>query len=230
MKESLQVTNLTKKYGEKVVLDNINISFEKGKIYSIIGVNGAGKTTFFSCVDGDILFDTGEITIFEDGITRKVEFDDIGLVSDSPVLPDFLTGYEFISFFTNFHKSDNKEEIDAYFDIVRINSTDRHRLIKNYSFGMKNKLQLLCAIIRKPKIILLDEPLSSFDIVVSHEIKELLMKMKNDHIIVMSTHIMQLAQDVSDEIVLLRDGAMKKLTELDIKSPDFEQYLINELS
>ena len=230
MSELLQIKNLTKTYGEKTVLDDIDVSFEKGKIYSIIGVNGAGKTTFFNCIDGDIRFDSGDVTIIENGITRKVEFEDIGLVSDSPILPDFLTGYEFINFFTELHKVKGEKSIDEYFDLVRINETDRHKLIKNYSFGMKNKVQLLCCIIRKPKIILLDEPLSSFDIIVSHEIKELLMKMKGDHIIVMSTHIMQLAQDISDEIVLLRDGKMTQLTELDIKAPDFEQYIINELS
>ena len=230
MCEVLQIKNLTKMYSDKTVLDNIDVSFEKGKIYSIIGVNGAGKTTFFNCIDGDIRFDTGDVTITEDGITRKVEFEDIGLVSDSPILPDFLTGYEFINFFTELHKIKSDKTIDDYFDLVRINETDRHKLIKNYSFGMKNKVQLLCCIIRKPKIILLDEPLSSFDIIVSHEIKELLMKMKGDHIIVMSTHIMQLAQDISDEIVLLRDGKMTQLTEFDIKAPDFEQYIINELS
>lgn len=230
MNELLEIKNLTKKYGEKTVLDNIDVSFEKGKIYSIIGVNGAGKTTFFNCIDGDIVYDSGNVTITENGIARKVEFEDIGLVSDSPILPDFLTGYEFINFFTELHKIKSDKTIDDYFDLVRINETDRHKLIKNYSFGMKNKVQLLCSIIRKPKIILLDEPLSSFDIIVSHDIKELLIKMKQDHIIVMSTHIMQLAQDISDEIVLLRDGKMTQLTEFDIKAPDFEQYIINELS
>ncbi len=230
MSELLQIKNLTKTYGEKTVLDNIDVSFEKGKIYSIIGVNGAGKTTFFNCIDGDIVYDSGNVTIIENGIARKVEFEDIGLVSDSPILPDFLTGYEFINFFTELHKIKSDKTIDEYFDLVRINETDRHKLIKNYSFGMKNKVQLLCSIIRKPKIILLDEPLSSFDIIVSHDIKEILIKMKQDHIIVMSTHIMQLAQDISDEIVLLRDGKMAQLTEFDIKAPDFEQYIINELS
>lgn len=230
MLELFEIRNLTKTYGKKTVLDDINVSFEKGKIYSIIGVNGAGKTTFFNCVDGDILFDRGDVEIVDEGIRRKVGFDDIGLVSDSPVLPDFLTGYEFIYYFTELHKIHDEKKIDEYFDLVRISETDRHKLIKNYSFGMKNKIQLLCSIIKKPKIILLDEPLSSFDIIVSHEIKELLIEMKQDHIIVMSTHIMQLAQDISDEIVLLRDGKMKLLTELDIKSRNFEEYIINELS
>ena len=79
-------------------------------------------------------------------------------------------------------------------------------MIKEYSFGMKNKIQLLTCLIAKPKIILLDEPLTSFDIIVSHDIKELLISMKSEHIIIMSTHILQLAQDVSDEIVVLSNG------------------------
>lgn len=230
MSSSLCVKGLSKTYGQKKVLDDINIKFEKGKIYSVIGVNGAGKTTFFNCVDGDIVYDQGEVTIIEDEKERKLNFDDIGLVADSPVLPDFLTGYEFINYFTKLHKLDDEKSIDDYFDLVRIDEKDRHKLIKNYSFGMKNKVQLLCSIIRKPEIILLDEPLSSFDIIVSHEIKELLIKMKKDHIIVMSTHIMQLAKDVSDEIVLLRNGQMQLMEECDIKSPEFEQYVIDELS
>ncbi len=231
MQDKLVVENLTKKYGQKTVLDDITLTFEKGRIYSVIGVNGAGKTTFFNCVDGDIVFDSGSICL-DDGQNGKKEigFDDVGLVSDSPLLPDFLTGYEYINYFSNLHNTDKTKSIDDYFEIVRINEEDRHKLIKEYSFGMKNKLQLLACLIRKPRIILLDEPLSSFDIVVSHEIKELLISMKKDHIIIMSTHIMQLAQDVSDEIVLLRDGKMKLLSELDIHSADFEQYIIEKLS
>jgi ABC-type multidrug transport system, ATPase component len=91
---------------------------------------------------------------------------------------------------------------------------------------MKNKIQLLCCLIRKPKIILLDEPLSSFDIIVSHDIKEQLLRMKSEHIILMSTHIMQLAQDVSDEIVLLHDAKLKGADNSKLKDEGFENYII----
>ena len=94
---------------------------------------------------------------------------------------------------------------------------------------MKNKLQLLCCLIRNPKIILLDEPLSSFDIIVSHDIKETLLRMKGRHIIIMATHIMQLAQDMSDEIVLLREGRLEAVKELDLHGAEFENYIIQAL-
>ncbi|MGN0504984.1 MAG: ATP-binding cassette domain-containing protein [Lachnospiraceae bacterium] len=115
---------------------------------------------------------------------------------------------------------------EEYFDLVRIEESDRHRLIKEYSYGMKNKLQLLCCLMKNPKVILLDEPLSSFDIIVSHDIKELLLSMKHDHIILMSTHIMQLARDVSDEIVILKNGVLSKAEMAGESETEFEQKIL----
>lgn len=85
---------------------------------------------------------------------------------------------------------------------------------------------MMCAFIKKPLIILLDEPLSSLDIIVSHDIKEMMIAMKSDHIIIMSTHIVQLATDVSDEVAILKDGLLNKCRN-DFNSPiEFEKYLM----
>ena len=94
---------------------------------------------------------------------------------------------------------------------------------------MKNKIQLLCCFIKNPSVILLDEPLTSFDLIVSHEIKEFLLKIKDEHIIIMSTHIMQLAQDISDEIVLLHQSKLSLIDSEELKKPDFEEYVIGLL-
>jgi ABC-2 type transport system ATP-binding protein len=95
---------------------------------------------------------------------------------------------------------------------------------------MKNKLQLLCSLIREPKLILLDEPLSSFDIIVSHDIKERLIEMKPSHIILMSTHILQLATDISDEILLLKNGTLTGFEWKGDQREIYEQRLIDALS
>lgn len=231
----LHIRNLVKNYKEKEVLRGAEYVFEEGKIYSILGRNGAGKTTLFNCMTRDVDFESGEMTLEENGKEREFAFDDIGLVSASPVLPEFLTGYEYVKFFMELNTGDKKEEasartIDGYFDLVRIEESDRHRLIKEYSFGMKNKLQLLSCLIKNPKIILLDEPLSSFDIIVSHDIKELLLEMKADHIILMSTHIMQLARDVSDEIVILKNGVLGKAAMQGENEEEFEKQILACLS
>ena len=80
-------------------------TFEEGKIYSILGRNGAGKTTLFNCMTKDVEFESGEMTLAENGQTRELAFGDIGLVSASPVLPEFLTGYEFVKFFMKERKN-----------------------------------------------------------------------------------------------------------------------------
>lgn len=226
----LSIRKVCKQFDKKVVLNHTSFEFQEGLIYSILGRNGAGKTTLFRCINGDLFFEEGEVVLEENGVCRPLTFEDVGIVSASPVLPDFLTGYEFVHFFMKLNREEEQtESIDSYFDLMRIEEEDRHKLIKNYSYGMKNKLQLLCCLIRNPKIILLDEPLSSFDIIVSHDIKEMLLRMKGGHIILMATHIMQLAQDMSDEIVLLREGVLEAAKELDLHGADFENYIIRAL-
>lgn len=228
----LQITDLVKNYNEKKVLQGASYTFKEGKIYGVLGRNGAGKTTLFNCMTKDVVYEGGKIEVVEHGVTREVASPDIGLVSASPVLPDFLTGYEFIHFFMELNADSVEEKsrsMEEYFDLVRIEESDRHRLIKEYSYGMKNKLQLLCCLIKNPKIILLDEPLSSFDIIVSHDIKELLLTMKRDHIILMSTHIMQLARDVSDEIVILKNGVLDKAEMKGENEAEFETRILELL-
>lgn len=226
------IRNLSKSYGNKEVLKDLSYTFYKGNIYSVIGRNGTGKTTLFHCLNGEESFD-GEVPIIEEnGETRELSEDDIYLVSDSPILPEFLTAREFISAFVKLNnKADSSLDTENLFDLFRINESDRNRLIKEYSFGMKNKVQLMCAFILKPKIILLDEPLSSFDIIVSHEIKEMLIQMKSEHIIIMSTHIVQLATDVSDELAILKNKKLHKANyegdRRDLRA--FEDYLMGEI-
>lgn len=236
MKEMLTLENLSKSYGSKPVLSGISRSFVRGKIYGIIGRNGAGKTTLFNCINRDIPFDSGTISYTDqDFQSHPISFENVGFVSASPLLPDFLSGFEFIKFFVEFDKSidvseKSDEAIHSYFDLVQIDYDDRFKLIRNYSYGMKNKVQLLCSLIRKPKILLLDEPLSSFDIIVSQEIKQLLFLIKKDHIILMSTHILQLAIDICDEILLLKDGKLFDASWNRHNQDDFENYIVQELA
>lgn len=221
----LIISNLEKSYGNKKVLEDISYVFEKGKIYSVIGRNGTGKTTLFNCISFEDKYDGGKIELEDDNNVRRLESNDVYLVSASPTLPEFLTGYEFIKAFVEFNNKKNFE-VDDLFLKFKFEEDDKHKLIKEYSFGMKNKIQLMCAFIKKPIIILLDEPLSSLDIVVSHDIKEMLIEMKNEHIIIMSTHIVQLATDISDEVAILKNGVLNRGRSDFDSSEDFEEYLM----
>ena len=201
----LEVVELTKNYGSKEVLKDINFTFEEGKIYGLLGRNGAGKTTFFNCLNRDVSVDNGRFYLDDSYGRGPLNSSDIGYVLSTPVVPEFLTGREFIQFFIDIHidKIPDLKDIDTYFDMVQLTKEDQNTLLKEYSHGMKNKIQLLIHIIANPKVILLDEPLTSLDIVVQEEMKKLLKDLKKNHIIIFSTHILELAMDLCDEIVVL---------------------------
>ena len=209
----LVVKNLKKNFERKEVLKDINFDFEKGKIYGLLGRNGAGKTTFFNCLNEDLDIDAGEFYIEDDGKQRKMEAEDVGYVLSTPNVPEFLTAREFLKFFIDINKKriKNEKTIDEYFDFMKIEEEDRDRLLKDYSHGMKNKMQMLVNIIANPNVLLLDEPLTSFDVVVAEEMKQMLREIKKDHIIIFSTHIMELALDLCDEIVILNKGILEEI-------------------
>lgn len=228
----LQLTKIQKSFGTKAVLRDCSFSFEKGKIYGLLGRNGAGKTTLFNCLTDEVTPDGGQAVIAgEEGGPRELSPEQVGYVFSTPILPDFLTGYEFVKFFMdiNQEKITSEKTADDYFDLVKIEPEDRHRLIKGYSHGMKNKVQMLCFMIARPPVILLDEPLTSFDVVVALEIKQLLREIKHDHIIIFSTHILQLATDLCDEIVVLSEGCLHQVDHATLQSKDFEARIIDML-
>lgn len=228
----LIVNEIEKKFEEKEVLKGASFTFEKGKIYGLLGRNGAGKTTLFNCISHEIDFEGGSVSLEENGENRPVDFDMMGYAFSTPVLPEFLTGYEFIKFFLDIHKGkiENPLTVEEYAQMVGLDLQDLDRLLKGYSHGMKNKMQMLCLLISKPPVILLDEPLTSLDVVAAHEMKELLLAMKKDHIIILSTHILQLAQDLCDEIVLLHQGKLSGVDDLDCHDQGFEEHVMELLS
>lgn len=227
----LVIKELTKSFDNTEVLKNINFEFEEGKIYGLLGRNGAGKTTLFNCLNEDIEIEKGKFYLVNNNEEKKIGDDDIGYVVSLPIVPEFLTGREFLKFFIDINKDKiiDEKTIDEYFDLIKIDESSRDKLMKEYSHGMKNKMQMLINIIYNPKIILLDEPLTSFDVVVADEMKKLLKKVKKDHILIFSTHIMELALDLCDEIVILNNGKLEKMNRENLNKEEFETKIINTL-
>ncbi len=219
----LKINNLSKSFDKKVVLKDVEYTFENGKIYGLLGRNGAGKTTFFNCLNNDLTPNAG--TMILDG--APVTSDDIGYVLSTPVVPDFLTGREFLKFFIDINEKNitDVKTPDDYFDIVGILPIDRDKLLRDYSHGMKAKLQIIINIIANTKVLLLDEPLTSLDVVAAEDMKNILRKEKGDRIMIFSTHIMELALTLCDEIVLLKNCQFRKIKLYDddgVRLPDDE--------
>ena len=223
--------HVSKRYGEKQVLRDVDFAFESGKIYGLLGRNGAGKTTLFNCVNGDIKADSGNFFIIEGDNRRNLKPEDIGYVLSTPTVPEFLTGREFLKFFLDIHEKTirNPRPLDEYFDGMSIVPEDRDKLLKDYSHGMKNKMQMLISIIAQPNILLLDEPLTSLDVVVAEEMKQLLRSLKTGRITIFSTHIMDLALDLCDEIVLLNHGELEIVDKENLDSQEFKEKIIAAL-
>lgn len=225
----LEIKNLSKNYGKKEVLKDIDFTFESGKIYGLLGRNGAGKTTFFNCLNEDVVVDDGKFYLEDEFGRNYLRTNDIGYVVATPVVPEFLTGREFLEFFIEINKDNITDEktIDEYFDLVKIDKEHQDKLLKDYSHGMKNKMQLLINIIANPKVILLDEPLTSLDIVVQEEMKKLLKELKKDHIIIFSTHILELAMDLCDSIVILNKKTLEVVEKNNLNTRKYKDKIIN---
>ena len=225
------IEHLSKRFEKKEVLKDISFTFEEGRIYGLLGRNGAGKTTLFNCLNKDIKSDGGAFYFEENGERRGVNAEDIGYVLSTPTVPEFLTGREFLKFFMDINEKSvhNPRPIDEYFDYMSIEPENRDKLLKDYSHGMKNKMQMLVNIIAQPKLLLLDEPLTSLDVVVAEEMKQLLRSLKAGRVTVFSTHIMDLALDLCDEIVLLNHGVLERVEKSNADNAEFKEKIIAAL-
>ena len=225
------ISHLSKSYGKHQVLNDVDFTFEEGKIYGLLGRNGAGKTTLFNCLNNDTEINSGSFFFKEGDKEEKVKADDIGYVLSTPTVPDFLTGKEFLKFFIDIHSDAIKDPkpLDEYMDFVKIPHETRDRLMKDYSHGTRNKMQMLINIISSPRLMLLDEPLTSLDVIVAEEMKDILRSQKEGRILIFSTHLLDIALDLCDEIVLLNHGRLEAVDKNDLDNDNFKTKIIEAL-
>ncbi len=225
------IDQLSKSFGAHRVLDAAAFRFQSGLIYGLLGRNGAGKTTLFNCISGDMRADSGGCRWDDAGAARPLAPEEIGYVPSTPAVPEFLTGREFFKFLLDIHpeRIGGALSVDDYFDMVGIAPASRDDLLKNYSHGMKNKVQMMVNLMFKPRLLLLDEPLTSLDVVASEEMKALLRAHKSDAVTIISTHILDLALDMCDRIVLLSHGALEPVDKSDLDDDAFKRKIVDAL-
>lgn len=209
----LTINNLTKRYGNKTAVDNLTLHIAPGEIYGFIGHNGAGKTTTIKACCGIIGFDGGEIlvdgvSIKENPIECKKKF---AYIPDNPDLYDFLSGIKYLNFVADIYaipKSERNELIKKYADMFELTDSLAEP-ISNYSHGMKQKLAIISALIRKPKLMILDEPFVGLDPKASHLLKEIMAELcKNGGAIFFSTHVLEVAEKLCTKVAIIKDGKL----------------------
>ncbi|WP_249872771.1 ABC transporter ATP-binding protein [Oceanobacillus saliphilus] len=203
----LTVKNLTKTYQDKTAVKNINFEFQYGKCIALIGPNGAGKTTILRTLAGLLKPNEGSVTF-----TNMKPNDDIrkyiGYLPQYPVFYSWMTGLEFLIYsgrLAFLPKMEAKTRAEELLKKVGIYDAKNQRIGK-YSGGMKQRLGIAQAIIHKPKLLMLDEPVSSLDPIGRREVLTLMEELKHEMSILFSTHILSDADEISDELLLLHQG------------------------
>lgn len=209
----LEIKKLTKKYGEKVAVDDLSLTVQNGQICAFIGHNGAGKTTTLKAIAGILNFEQGEIKI--DGIDIKKNPMEakriLAYLPDNPDLYEYLTGIEYLNFIANIFKmseNDRKQKIEQYAKRIGIFDALQSQ-ISSYSHGMKQKLALVSALIHSPRLLLLDEPFVGLDPISSHEMKLIMQEMaQNGATIFYSTHVLDVAEKICNQVAIIKQGKL----------------------
>ena len=209
----LKIEHLTKKYGDKVAVDDLSLSIAPGEIYGFIGHNGAGKTTTLKSVVGILSFDAGEIevcgaSIKTDPLTCKKN---LAYIPDNPDLYDYMKGIDYLNFVADIFgvPADARREkissLAAAFELT----DNLAQPIASYSHGMKQKLAVIGAFLHDPKLIVMDEPFVGLDPKAAH----LLKGMMREHCdkggaIFFSTHVLEVAEKLCDKVAIIKEGRL----------------------
>jgi len=213
----IEIKNLIKKYGNKTILNNINLKFEKGKVYGIVGENGAGKTTLFRCISGLEKFDGEILSDF------KPLKNHIGLLLTNPYFFSRITGREYLQLLCNARQVEIQNiEQQNIFDLPL------NQYATTYSTGMRKKLAIMAILLQGNQIFVLDEPYNGVDIQSNLIITELILELKKlNKTIIISSHIFSTLNDTCDEIHLLKKGELIKTVQKE-KFKDLEEEMKRE--
>ena len=231
----LRINHLTKTYGEKKAVDDLNIHINPGEIYGFIGHNGAGKTTTLKSVVGILQFDQGEILIDGKSIQRdplacKRE---IAYIPDNPDLYDYMTGIKYLNFIADVFgvsAQDRQTRIRKYADLFEL-TEDLAQPIAAYSHGMKQKLAIIAAWLHQPKLIIMDEPFVGLDPKASHLLKEMMRDICDaGGAIFFSTHVLEVAEKLCDKVAIIKGGKLiRSGTMEEVKGDDSLETVFLEL-
>lgn len=206
----IRAQNLTKRFGDFTAVDGVSLSVLPGEIFGFLGPNGAGKTTTIKMLTGALKPTSGTVEILGmDMRTHEIEIKrQIGVVPDEPRIYEHLRGYEFLDFITAVYRLNRKEmrqRVDELCNVFQVNYLDK--LVSDMSHGMRQKLMLVSVLMRKPKVLFLDEPTVGLDVRSARVLKELLRKYATEGACVfMTTHVLEVAEKMCDRVAIIHKG------------------------
>ena len=222
--EILKCENLTKKIKNKVIVENVSFSINKGDIVGFLGPNGAGKTTIIKLILGLIKITEGKVFIngfdIEKDFVKAIE--KVGAIVENPDLYMYLSGYDNLKITANNYKNISKERINEVIKIVGLENRIKDK-VSTYSLGMRQRLGIAEAIINSPEILILDEPTNGLDVEGIIEIRNLIKDLSNHGIaILISSHNLSEIDNLCNRIIAIKNGKIVEDSTID------KFYSVNE--
>ena len=215
----LKLSHIKKSYKKNEVHTDISFTFEEGQIYPILGGPGAGRTTLFECICGDISVDDGSIVTID-----KCKY---FYAAKQSVLPVYITGYEFISMLCDMERDDPEPE--DIFDRIGFSVAKRDELIADYTFEEKKLLQLACILVIRPYVVLFDEPLDYCSEEYINKFIEVINTIKEGRIILISTGLLEISKRISEDTLVLNNGEFNHIDKKTMEIPEIRKAVLDIL-
>jgi ABC-2 type transport system ATP-binding protein len=212
MENVIEITGVTKRYGSATVLDNINVSFERGRIHGLIGRNGSGKTMLMKCICGFVPVTSGKIVVNGKIIGKDTDVPDrLGAIIENPGFLYNYSGYKNLKFLAGIKNTIGKQQIREAIEMVGLDPDSRKHVGK-YSLGMKQRLGLAQAIMENPDILLLDEPMNGLDKTGVEEMRVLFKKLADSgKTIIMANHSAEDIEMLCDTVCEMDLGVLERV-------------------
>lgn len=207
----IQIHDLTKKYGSFTAVDRVTLAVPRGALYGFLGPNGAGKTTTLRMIAGILRPTAGRVLIGGDDVVRQPLLAKmrLGFIPDRPFVYDKLTGAEFLRFVAGLYGQEGMvvdKRVDELLDVFEL-ATWKNELIESYSHGMRQKLIISSALIHRPEVIVVDEPMVGLDPRAARLLKDLFRGfVQRGGTVLMSTHTLEIAEALCDQMAIIQGG------------------------
>ena len=209
--DKIELIHVTKKFGQELILKEVNLTLEQGRVYGIIGNNGSGKTVLMKCICGFLIPTTGLIQVFGSSIGQDVDFpESLGVIIETPGFLTNLTGRKNLEILAGMRRKICPAEIQQVLEKVGLDPALK-KPVANYSLGMRQRLGIAQAIMEDPKLLILDEPFNGLDKHGVGEIRKLLLELKEEgKTILLASHNEEDIRILCDEVYEMDGGVLRK--------------------
>ena len=212
----VKVEGLSKEFRGEMILQDVNITLERGKIYGLVGMNGSGKTVFMKCLCGFLKPTTGKVTVDGKEVGKEIDFpQDLGLMIETPGFIPYMSGKSNLKNLALIRNQIGNYEIEEALRSVGLDPNLKKHVSK-YSLGMRQRLGIAQAIMEKPRLLILDEPFNGLDVQGVKDIRELLMSLQKQGVtILLASHYDEDIRTLCEEVYLVREHRIRKKAESD---------------